>query len=124
MAEFSSRVEIEGALFVEQREVVEDIALDARRLGFRVEGLQFVDDFGDGAEAVAALDDFEARAAQAKGAFGHEKDAGLLREFAHATAGSEARFGIEVRRHEGDRRAHSLPRLSFPDRFLDIGRAV
>ena len=91
--------EIEGALFVEKREIVEDIAFDAGRLGFGVEGLQFGDDVADRAAAVAALDDLKTRATQAKSTFRHEEHAPATRFVVQAAADGEARLGIEGGSH-------------------------
>lgn len=57
--------------------------------------LEFGDDFADGAFAVAALDDFEAGAVEAEGAFGHEEDL-LVVVLAEADAGGETGVGIEI----------------------------
>jgi len=65
--------------------------------------LEFGDDFADSALAVAALDDFEARAVEAKSALGHEQDL-LVVVLAEADAGGEARMGVEIRsRYVGHR---------------------
>jgi hypothetical protein len=81
--------EVEGALVVEEFEVAENVGFDFGGFGFGVDGLEFGDDFADGALAVATLDDFEARAIEAKGAFGHEQDL-LAVVLAEADAGGEA----------------------------------
>ncbi len=64
---------------MEELQVAEDIVRDFFGLRFRVELLKLGDDLRDGVIAVAALDDFQARPVEAKGAFGHEKDALLVR---------------------------------------------
>jgi len=66
--------EIEGALVLQEFQVAEDVGFDFGGVGFGVEVLEFGDDFADGTLAVASLNDFEARAVQAEGAFGHEED--------------------------------------------------
>ncbi len=84
---------------MEEGEVVEDVAFDAPGFRLGVQRLQFGGDLADGAAAVAALDDLEAWAAQAKGALGHEerpRGAGFV---VQAAAGSEARLGIEIGSH-------------------------
>jgi hypothetical protein len=60
--------------------------------------LEFGDDFADGAFAVAALDDFEAGAVEAKGAFGHQQDL-LVVVLAEADAGGETWMRIEIDAH-------------------------
>src|SRR5262249_18331443 len=59
-------------------------------------GLEFSDDLLDGMITVAALNDFEAGAVEAEGAFWHEEHA-LLIVFAEADAGGEAGVGVGVR---------------------------
>jgi len=70
--------EIDCALVVQTRQVVEDVGLDFFWLGFRVNLLQLTDDLPHGTLAVAALDYFEAGAVKAEGAFGHQEHALLI----------------------------------------------
>ena len=79
-------------------EVAEDVLFDLLRLGFGIDSLKVRDDLLDGVAAVAALNDFEAGAEQAQGAFGHEEDA-LLIVFSEAAAWSEARQAVQVKSH-------------------------
>jgi hypothetical protein len=81
-------LEIEGALVLEEFQVAEDVGFDFGGVGFGIEMLEFGNDFADGALAVAALDDFEARAVEAQGALGHEQDL-LIVVLAEADAGGE-----------------------------------
>jgi hypothetical protein len=83
-------LEIQSALIVEELEIAEDIGFDFCGLGFGIEFLEVSDDLLDGMFAVAALNDFEAGADEAKGAFGHEEDA-LIVVFAETDAGSQTR---------------------------------
>jgi hypothetical protein len=59
---------------VEKLEVTEDVGFYLCWLGFGVELLEFGDDLLDGVIAIATLNDFEAGAVQAEGAFGHQED--------------------------------------------------
>jgi len=81
---------------VEEFEIAEDVGSDFLWLGFGIEGLEFSDDLLDGMITVAALDDFQAGADEAEGAFWHEEHA-LLIVFAEADAGGEAGFGVRIR---------------------------
>src|ERR1700736_2690868 len=90
--------EVEGSLVAQPGQIVEDVRLDLLWFGFRVDLLQIADDLLHGVLAVAALDDFEAGAVEAQGAFGHEQDA-LLIVFAEAAARGQAWAGLQVRRH-------------------------
>jgi len=92
------RDEVEGALGLEKLEVAEDVGFDFVRLGFAVELLQVGDELGDGVFAVAAGNDFEARAVEAESAFGHQQNF-LTLVFAEADAGGELRFGVGINRH-------------------------
>jgi hypothetical protein len=85
----SSRLKIQGALVVEELKVAEDVGFDFFRGGFGIEFLEIGDDLRDRVIAVATLDDFQAGADKAKGAFGHEQDA-LIVVFAEAATGGEA----------------------------------
>ena len=93
-----SGLEIQGAVFLEEGQIAEDVLFYFGGIGFGVDLLQFGDDLLDGSLAVAALDDFEAWAIEAQGALGHEKDA-LALVFAKADAGGEARFAGEFDAH-------------------------
>jgi hypothetical protein len=66
--------EVEGALVLEKLEVADDVGLYFRGVGLGVKSLEFGDDLVNGVLAVATLDDFQARAVQAEGAFGHQED--------------------------------------------------
>ncbi len=81
---------------MEELQVAEDVRFNFGGFSFGVEVLEFGDDFADGALPVAALDDFETRAVEAKGAFGHEKNL-LIVVLAEADAGGETRVGVEIR---------------------------
>jgi hypothetical protein len=59
------QLEVQGALFLQESKITEDVLLDFVRLGFRINLLQVRDDLVDGMLAVAALDDFEAGAVEA-----------------------------------------------------------
>jgi hypothetical protein len=91
-------LEVEGAFGVEELEVAEDVGFDFGWLGFGVQRLEFGDDLLDRVLAVAALDNFQARAVESERTFGHEQDA-LLIVFAEANARSEARFGVGTWSH-------------------------
>ena len=91
-----SGFKIEGALIVEQFQIAENVLFDFLRIGFGIESLQVGDDFFDGVFAVAALNDFEARAVEEQGAFGHEEDALLHAVVAEAAAGSETRTSVQI----------------------------
>ena len=56
---------------MEEFKIAEDVGFDFLRLGFGVELLQFGDELGDGAFAVATRHDLEARAVEAECAFRH-----------------------------------------------------
>jgi hypothetical protein len=90
--------EVEGALVLEEFQVAEDVGFDFGGFGFGVKLLEFGDDFADGAPAVAALDDFEARSVEAQGALGHEQDL-LVVVLAEADAGGEAGLGVGIQGH-------------------------
>ena len=94
-------VEVEGALVLESLKVTEDVGFDLCGLGFGVELLKFCDDLLDSVMAIAALDDFEAGAIQAEGAFRHEQHV-LVVVFAEAAACSEARAGLKMDGHDLD----------------------
>src|SRR5262249_3695688 len=70
------------------------------RLGFGVDRLEFGDDLLDGVAAVAALNDLEAGAGEAEGAFGHQQNA-VLGVFAEAGARGEEGVGGGVKRRGG-----------------------
>jgi hypothetical protein len=91
-------LEIQGALVVEELEVAENVGFDFFGGGLGIEFLEGRDDLLDGVLAVAALDDFEAGAEEAEGAFGHEEDA-LMVVFTEADAGGQARDGGGIDRH-------------------------
>ena len=97
----SLRAKVQRALGVEKLEIAEDVGFDFVGLGFAIELLQVGDEFSDGVFAVAAGNDFEARAVEAESAFGHEQDS-LALVFAEADACSELGFGIRVDRHRFD----------------------
>lgn len=90
------RLEIQGPLAVQERQIAKNILLHYFGLRFRVNLLQFADDFLHGVFAVAALDDFEARTVEAQRAFRHEKNT-LPIVFAKPAARSEAGIGIKIR---------------------------
>src|SRR6267378_1123920 len=92
------RFEVEGTIFLQERQIAQDVLLDFLRGGFGIDFLQICDDLLDGMLTVAALDDFEAWAVEAEGAFGHEQDT-LLVVFAKAATGSEAWPAIQVGSH-------------------------
>ena len=83
---------------MQKSEVAEDVLFDLLRLGFGINFLEVPDDLLDGVLAVAALNDFEAGAEQAQGAFGHEQDA-LLIVFSETAARGEAREAVQVKSH-------------------------
>lgn len=85
---------------MEEFEVTKDVGLDFLRLGFGVDRLEFGDDLLDGVAAVAALNDLEAGAVEAKGAFGHQQNA-LLVVFAEADARCEEGFAVGIKSHVG-----------------------
>jgi hypothetical protein len=94
----SSRLKIQGALVVEELKVAEDVGFDFFRGGLGIEFLEIGDDLLDGVLAVATLDDFQAGADKAEGAFRHKQDA-LIVVFPEADAGGEAGFAREGNAH-------------------------
>jgi hypothetical protein len=92
------RFKVESTFLLQKCEVAEDVLFYLLRLGLGIDFLQVRDDLPDGVLAVAALDDFEAGAEQAQGAFGHEQDA-LLIVFSEAAAWGEAREAVQVKSH-------------------------
>ncbi len=81
------QLEIQSTLFLQEFEIAKDVLLNLLGLGFGINPLQIHNDLLDGVLTVAALDDFEARAVKAQGAFRHEQDA-LLVIFPKAATGS------------------------------------
>ena len=83
---------------MQQLQVSQNVIFDLFGLRFGIKFLQLSDDSGDGVFAVAAGDDFEAGAAQAKRPFWHEQHF-LALIFAEANAGRELRVRIRVDAH-------------------------
>src|SRR2546427_5926303 len=79
---------VESALFLQKSEIAKDVLLDLVRLGFGIDFLQVHDDLLDGVLAVATLDNLQAWAVQAQGAFRHEQRTRLLVFFVQAATGS------------------------------------
>lgn len=100
-----SRIKIKGALIVQQRQIAQNIRFDFFGLSFGIDLLQIQDNLLDGVLAVAALDNLEAGAVEAEGAFGHEQHT-LLVVFAKTASGSQARAAVRFRRH---RRCFPIP---------------
>jgi hypothetical protein len=92
------RLEIQGTVLLQKSEIAEDVLLDLLWLGFGIDLLQIQDDLLDSMFAVAALDNLEAGAVQAQGAFRHEQDA-LLVVFPKAASRGQARAAVQFRRH-------------------------
>jgi hypothetical protein len=86
---------VEGALFVEENKIAENIGFDFFWFCFGIDLLQLADDLLNSVLAITAPNDFEARTIQAQSALGHEKDM-LLVVFAQAAAGSEAGTGLKI----------------------------
>src|SRR5882762_10874318 len=80
--------EIQSTFLLQKSEIAKDVLLDLVRLGFGIDLLHLHDDLLDGVLAVAALDNLEAWAIQAQGAFRHEQCTWLLILFVQAAAGS------------------------------------
>jgi len=91
-------VEVEGALFLQKGEIAENVLFHFLWLRFRIDLLQLGNDLLDGVFAVAALDNFEARAVQTQRALGHEQNA-LLIIFSQTATGSEAGTAIQFKWH-------------------------
>ena len=91
------QLKVESALFLQKVEIAKDVLLDLVRLGFGIDFLQVHDDLLDGVLAVAALDNLQAWAVQAQGAFRHQQDF-LALVFAKPAAGGElwARIWIDT----------------------------
>ena len=80
--------EIQSTFLLQKSKIAKDVLLDLVRLGFGIDFLQVHDDLLDGMLAVAALDNLQAWAVQAQGAFRHEQRTRLLVFFVQAAAGS------------------------------------
>ena len=87
-----------GAIFLQERQIAQDVLLDFLWCGFGIDFLQICDDLLDSVLAVAALNDFEAWAVEGEGAFGHEQDT-LLVIFAEAAAWSQAGAAVQFGWH-------------------------
>ena len=84
---------VEGAFFLQELQVAEYVLFHFLRRGLGIDLLQILNNLFNGVLAVAALDDFEAGANQAKGAFGHLQHA-LLVVFSESATGSQTRAAI------------------------------
>jgi hypothetical protein len=84
------KFEVQGAFFLQQFHVAEDVLLDFLGLGFGVKLLQIGDDLRNGVLTVAALDNFKARTIEAKRALRHEQNF-LVVAFSEAAARRESR---------------------------------
>ena len=76
---------------MQQAEVTENVQRDFFRLRFRIDFLQFTDNFLHCVFAIAALNDLQTRTIQTQGPLGHEQCARLLRLFVKAAARRESR---------------------------------
>ncbi len=94
----SLQLEIESAILLQERKIAKDVLFHFLRMRLGIDFLQIQNDLLDGVLAVAALNNLETWAIQPKGAFRHKQHA-LLVVFAKATAGSEARPGLEIESH-------------------------
>src|SRR5260370_40490656 len=90
--------EVEGALFLQEREIAKDVLLDFVRLRFRINLLQLGDDLRHSVLAVAARNNLQARAIQAQSTFGHEQDT-LIVALSHAAPRREPRPAVSLRCH-------------------------